>query len=84
MRYVLNGPLKECRNKRRIDKTRTETTVMTRTSIHTDKTKHQIERIFLLKQLISINLHEMLYHPGCRLAASNVTRNGCRSASYRR
>ena len=35
MRYVLNGPLKECRNKRRIDKTRTkmtETTLITRTN----------------------------------------------------
>ena len=44
MRYVLNGPLKECRTKRSIDKTRTkltETTLITRTRIHTNKTKHQ-------------------------------------------
>ena len=39
MRYVLNGPLKEFRNKRRTDKTRTkftETTLVTPTSIHTN------------------------------------------------
>ena len=44
MRYVLNGPLKEYRNKRHTDKTRTkltETTLITPTSIHTNKTKHQ-------------------------------------------
>ena len=44
MRYVLNGPLKEYMNKRRTDKTRTkltETTLITLTSIHTNKTKRQ-------------------------------------------
>ena len=42
--YVLNGPLTEYRNKRRIDKTRiklTETALITRTNIRTNKTKHQ-------------------------------------------
>ena len=44
MRYVLNGQLKEFRNKRGTDKTRTkltETALITQTSIHTNKTKHQ-------------------------------------------
>ena len=44
MRYVLNGPLKEYRNKRRTDKTSTkltETILITPTSIHTNKKKHQ-------------------------------------------
>ena len=44
MRYILNVPLKECRNKRRTDKKRTkltETTPKTQTSIHTSQTKHQ-------------------------------------------
>ena len=44
MRYVLNGPLKEYRNKRRTDIARTkltETTLMTPTSIYTNKIKHQ-------------------------------------------
>ena len=47
------------KNKRRTDKTKTkltETNLITPTSIHTDKTKHQnkvhrIERIFPLEQL---------------------------------
>ena len=44
MRYVLNGPLKEYRKERSMDKTRTkltETTVRAPASIHTKKTKHQ-------------------------------------------
>ena len=44
MWYVLNGPSKEFRNKRRTDKMRTkliETTLTTLTSIHINKTKHQ-------------------------------------------
>ena len=44
MRNVLSGPLKEYRNKRRADKTRTklsEATLITPTSIHTNKTKDQ-------------------------------------------
>ena len=43
MRYILNVPLKECRNKRRTDKKRTkltETTLITPTSIDTNQTKH--------------------------------------------
>ena len=43
--YVLNGPLKkEYKNERLIDKTRTkltQTALITPTSIHTIKTKHQ-------------------------------------------
>ena len=51
MRYILNEPLKEYRNKRRTDKKRTKLTDTT--SIHTNKTKHEgvIECIFLLTQL---------------------------------
>ena len=44
MRYVLNGPLKECRNKRCTDKTKTkliETTLITPEGIHTNETKHE-------------------------------------------
>ena len=44
MRYVFNGPLKEYRNKRGRDQTRTKlikTTVIALTSIHINKTKHQ-------------------------------------------
>ena len=44
MRYVLNGPLKEYRNKRYTGKTitkLTETTLKTPTSIYKNKTKHQ-------------------------------------------
>ena len=44
MRCVLNGPLKNYRNKRHTDKTRTkltETTLLTPTSIHTNKKQHQ-------------------------------------------
>ena len=44
MRHLLNGPLKEhiVKIKRRTDKERlTETTIITRASIHTYKTKHQ-------------------------------------------
>ena len=58
MRYVLNGPLKACRNNRRTDKTRaklTKITLRTQTSIHTNKNKASeqgvIKRIFVLKQL---------------------------------
>ena len=58
MMYVLNGPFKEYRNKRRTDKTRTkliERTLITLTGIHTNKHKASkqgvIERIFPLKQL---------------------------------
>ena len=57
MRYVLNGPLKEHRSKRRTDKTRTkltETTLITPTTIHKNKAKHQkgaTERIILLNEL---------------------------------
>ena len=57
MRYVLNGLLKEDRNKIRKDETRTklaETALIAPTSIHTNKTKHQnkvfiVEHTFLLK-----------------------------------
>ena len=41
MRYILNVPLKDCRNRRRTDKKRTkltETTLTTPTSIHTNQT----------------------------------------------
>ena len=54
MRYALNGPLKEYRNKRRKDKMRTkltETTLITPASI-LNKTKHNKgvkECIFLLR-----------------------------------
>ena len=44
MRYLLNGPFKEYRNKRRTDKMRTkltETALVTPTSIHTNKTQQQ-------------------------------------------
>ena len=46
MRYTLNVPLKECKNKRRTDKRQKEnqqvfTTLTTPTSIHTNQTKHQ-------------------------------------------
>ena len=41
MRYVLNGPLKEYRNKRRTDKTRTKLTETTLTRIRKNKAKHQ-------------------------------------------
>ena len=46
MRYILNAPLKECRNKRLADKKRTkltETTLTTPTSIHhkSDKASKQ-------------------------------------------
>ena len=58
MRYALNGTLREYINKKRTDETKTkltETFLITRASIHTNKTKHKIrcsvERIFLLKQL---------------------------------
>ena len=37
----MNGPLKECRDKRRTDKARTKLTEITPTSVHTNKTKHQ-------------------------------------------
>ena len=55
MRYVLDGPLKECRNKRRIDKTRTkltETTLITRTSIHTNKTKHGVMELISFEAIV--------------------------------
>ena len=42
--FVLNRPLKQCRNKRPTNKTRiklTETTLIAPTSIHTNKTEHQ-------------------------------------------
>ena len=45
MRYALNGPLKEYRNKRHTDKTKTkltETTLINPTSIHTNKTSIKI------------------------------------------
>ena len=49
--YVLNGPLTEDKNKRHMDKMRTkltETTLITPTSIHTNKTKQGVmESIFL-------------------------------------
>ena len=51
MKYVLNEPLKEYRNKRHTDKTRTkltETTPITPTSIHKNKTK-QVH--FFMKEL---------------------------------
>ena len=58
MGYVLNGPLKECRNTRRIDKTRTKLTQDNsdnsgKYSHKYNKTSKQgvIERTFLLKQL---------------------------------
>ena len=54
MRYILNGPLREHIDKRRADETKTkftETFLITPASIRTNKTKHVIERIFLLKQL---------------------------------
>ena len=44
MRYVLNGPLKDTGINRRKDKTRTkltETTLITATNIHINKTKHR-------------------------------------------
>ena len=44
MRYALNGPLKEYSNKSHTSKMRTkltETTLITPTSIPTNKTKHQ-------------------------------------------
>ena len=44
MKYVLNGPLKEYRNKKRTDKTKTkldETPLITLQGIHTNKTKHE-------------------------------------------
>ena len=44
MRNLLNGHLKECRNKRCTDKTKTklnETTLITPEGIHTNKTKHE-------------------------------------------
>ena len=44
MRYVLNGPFKEYKNKRRTDKTKTklnETTLIIPKGIHTNKTKHE-------------------------------------------
>ena len=44
MRFALNGSLKEYKNKRRTDKTRTkliETTLTSPTGIHTNETKHQ-------------------------------------------
>ena len=44
MRYVLNGPLREYINKRRMDETKTkltETFLITPANIHTNKTKHQ-------------------------------------------
>ena len=44
MRYVLNGPSKEYRNKSRTDKMKTklnETTLITPKGIDTNKTKHE-------------------------------------------
>ena len=46
MRYLLNGLFKEYMNKRRTDKMRTkltETTPVSPTSIHTNKTKNQLK-----------------------------------------
>ena len=44
MRYVLNGPSKEYRNKRRTDKMKAklnEKTLLTLHGVHTNKTKHE-------------------------------------------
>ena len=44
MRYVLNGPLKEYRYKRHMDKMRTKLTekaLITPSGIHMNKTRHQ-------------------------------------------
>ena len=44
MRCILNGPLKDYRNKKAYDKETiklTETTLITPTSIHTNQTKHK-------------------------------------------
>ena len=61
MRYVLNDPLKECRKKRRTDKTRTkltETTLITPISIHTNKTKHgnKVNRTYISFEAIVLKL----------------------------
>ena len=48
MRYLLNGPFKEYRNKKRTDNMRTK---LTETTLITQIRQGVIERIFPLKQL---------------------------------
>ena len=67
MRYILNGPLKEYRNKRRTDKTRTkltETALTSPTSVHTNRTKHitRFDRKYISFEAIVIKLIFRFYN----------------------
>ena len=74
------------KNERRTDKMKTkltETSIVTPTSIHINKTtSKQGKRAYISLEAIVFRYYNT--RPGCRLASSNLTGNGCYLASYRR